>query len=130
MLIDRDGMVIPVEDLKPFGPLIVLVGDDAPGTPCRSSTCSRPSRVWRRGSAAGGSGRRRRWNLRFDNGIEAALPETGAEAAWHRLAALEASSRVLERAISLVDLRLPDRVVLKTLPAPAAAKSAPKDKST
>ena len=31
MLIDRDGMVIPAGDLSSYGPLIVLVGDDAPG---------------------------------------------------------------------------------------------------
>jgi cell division protein FtsQ len=130
MLIDRDGMVIPVDNLTSYGPLIVLVGDDAPGNavPLFDLLKTEPdlaARV-RAGTRLG----QRRWTLRFENGVEAALPETGAEAAWHRLAALEAASRVLERAISLIDLRLPDRVVLKALPAPAAAKSAPKDKST
>ena len=132
MLIDRDGMVIPAGDLKAYGPLIVLVGDDAPGyaVPLLDLLKTEPALAAR--VRAGVRLGQRRWTLRFDNGVEAALPETGAEAAWHRLAALEASSRVLERNISLIDLRLPDRVVLKALPAPApaaaAAKSAPKDK--
>ncbi|MGO9785947.1 MAG: cell division protein FtsQ/DivIB [Stellaceae bacterium] len=133
MLIDRDGMVIPAGDLKPYGPLIVLVGDDAPGyaVPLLDLLKTEPALAAR--VRAGVRLGQRRWTLRFDNGVEAALPETGAEAAWHRLAALEASSRVLERNISLIDLRLPDRVVLKALPAPApaaAAKPAPKDKGT
>ena len=130
MLIDRDGMVIPAGDLKPYGPLIVLVGDDAPGNavPLFDMLKTEPNLAAR--VRAGMRLGQRRWTLRFDNGVEAALPETDAEAAWHRLAALEASGRVLERNISSIDLRLPDRVVLKASPAPAAAKSAPKDKGT
>jgi cell division protein FtsQ len=129
MLIDRDGMVIPVGDLQSYGPLIVLVGDDAPGlaAPLIDLLKTEPG-LAPRVRAAMRLGQRR-WTLRFDNGVEAALPETGAESAWHRLAALEASERVLERNIAAIDLRLPDRVVLKELPAPGA-KSAPRDKST
>ena len=129
MLIDRDGMVIPAGDLKSYGPLIVLVGDDAPGyaVPLIDLLKTEPALAAR--VRAGVRLGQRRWTLRFDNGVEAALPETDAAAAWHRLAALEASGRVLERAISAIDLRLPDRVVLKALPAPSA-KSAPKDKGT
>ncbi len=130
MLIDRDGMVIPVGDLASYGPLIVLVGDDAPGyaVPLLDLLKTEPALAAR--VRAGMRLGQRRWNLRFDNGVEAALPETDPAAAWRRLAALEASSRVLERNIALIDLRLPDRVVLKTLPVPASAKSAPRDKST
>ncbi len=129
MLIDRDGMVIPAGDLAPYGPLIVLVGDDAPGNavPLFEMLKTEPALAAR--VRAGVRLGQRRWTLRFDNGVEAALPETGAPAAWHRLAALEASSRVLERNIASIDLRLPDRIVLKALPAPAA-KPAPKDKGT
>ncbi|HXP12431.1 MAG TPA: FtsQ-type POTRA domain-containing protein [Stellaceae bacterium] len=129
MLIDRDGMVIPAGDLSSYGPLIVLVGDDAPGNavPLFDMLKTEPALAAR--VRAGMRLGQRRWTLRFDNGVEAALPETDAPAAWHRLAALEASGRVLERAIIAIDLRLPDRVVLKALPAPST-KSAPKDKST
>ncbi|MGA3306503.1 MAG: FtsQ-type POTRA domain-containing protein [Stellaceae bacterium] len=129
-LIDRDGVAIPVDNLAVYSPLIVLVGDDAPGNagPLVDMLKTEPALAPRvqAGVRLGG----RRWNLRFDNGVEAALPETDAEAAWHRLAALESSQRILERNISAVDLRLADRVVLRTLPAPSAAKAAVKDKNT
>ena len=63
----------------------------------------------------------RRWNVEFDNGIEVALPETGAAAAWHRLAALDRSDNLWARAVQTIDMRLPDRLVLRVTP--DAAKS-------
>ncbi len=63
----------------------------------------------------------RRWNLELDNGIEVALPEDAPEAAWHRLAVLDRSDRLLERDITAVDMRLTDRLVLRL--SPDAAKS-------
>ena len=66
----------------------------------------------------------RRWNLKLDSvetGIEIRLPETDAAAAWGRLAELERKHRLLSRDIAMIDLRLPDRLVVrlangKTLP--------------
>ncbi|PPR55732.1 MAG: Cell division protein FtsQ, partial [Alphaproteobacteria bacterium MarineAlpha4_Bin2] len=58
----------------------------------------------------------RRWNLRMDNGIDVRLPETDAFAAWDRLAKYEAQHKLLTRDIGSIDLRLPDRVVVKVRP--------------
>jgi cell division protein FtsQ len=58
----------------------------------------------------------RRWNLRLDSGIDIALPEEDASGAWHRLAELERSEGILERDIQMVDLRLPDRLVVRATP--------------
>ena len=58
----------------------------------------------------------RRWNVQLDNGIEVALPEINAEAAWHHLAALDRSDKLLERSVQVIDMRLPDRVVLRVPP--------------
>ena len=55
----------------------------------------------------------RRWNLRMDNGIDIRLPETDAFIAWDRLAKYEAQHKLLARDIGSIDLRLPDRVVVK-----------------
>ncbi len=68
----------------------------------------------------------RRWNLKLDsveNGIEIRLPETGSAAAWTQLAEMDAKHRLLARDIALIDLRLPDRVVVRlsngrTMPPP------------
>ncbi len=55
----------------------------------------------------------RRWTLKMDSGIDIRLPETGTMEALKRLVALEQSERVLEKDVLAVDLRLPDRVVVR-----------------
>jgi len=60
----------------------------------------------------------RRWNLVLNNGITVKLPESNPFAAVADLVALDASENLLSRAISIVDLRLEDRVTV--LPAPDA----------
>lgn len=133
-LIDRDGTVIPTDDLAQYGPRIVLVGD---GAPAQAATlidmlATEPS-LARRVNAAVlyGSGR---WTLRFDTGVQVALPEAEAHAAWHRLAGLEAQEQILERNIAAIDLRLPDRMVVRLAPAapgkPSTARNGGKDKSS
>lgn len=66
----------------------------------------------------------RRWDVKLDSvetGIEVRLPETETAAAWGRLAELDRKHRLLARDVALIDLRLPDRMVVrlmdgKTLP--------------
>ena len=55
----------------------------------------------------------RRWNLRVDDVIDVLLPEESAAAAWSRLAELERANALLKRDVQTVDLRLPDRLVLR-----------------
>jgi cell division protein FtsQ len=55
----------------------------------------------------------RRWNLRLKNGVDVRLPETGVARALDQLAALDREKNLLARDISLVDLRLADRVILR-----------------
>lgn len=133
-LIDRDGTIIPTDDLAQYGPRVVLVGDDAPSQAATliNMLATEPA-LARRVNAAVlyGSGR---WTLRFDTGVEVALPETEAPAAWRRLAEIEAQEQILERNIVAIDLRLPDRVVVRLAPAATSksstAHSGGKDKSS
>ena len=60
----------------------------------------------------------RRWNLRIDDIIDVLLPEESAETAWSRLAELERANALLKRDVQTVDLRLPDRLVLRVNGAP------------
>ena len=55
----------------------------------------------------------RRWTLKLDRGIEARLPEEGEAEAITRLASLVREQKLLDRAIVSVDLRMPDRVVMR-----------------
>jgi cell division protein FtsQ len=70
----------------------------------------------------------RRWNLRIDNAIDVLLPEQDPAAAWARLSELERTSKLLKRDIQTVDMRLPDRLVLRVRAAPAATTPAPTKK--
>ena len=59
----------------------------------------------------------RRWNLRFDNGVDVKLPADSPQAAWSLLARLEREQRLLARDITIIDMRLPDRLVVRLGPA-------------
>ena len=58
----------------------------------------------------------RRWDLRIDNAIDVLLPADSPAAAWAQLADLERSSTILERDVQAVDVRLPDRLILRVNP--------------
>ena len=71
----------------------------------------------------------RRWNLQLDNGIDVRLPEGDVEEAFQRLIALDHEKKLLSRDIVAVDLRLPDRVIVRLSDAAALAREdALKDK--
>src|SRR5579864_4942972 len=64
----------------------------------------------------------RRWNLRLANGIDVRLPEADVVAALDRLVALDRDKKLLSRDITMVDLRLPDRVTVRLSDAAAQAR--------
>ena len=71
----------------------------------------------------------RRWNLRLKNGIEVLLPEIAAGAALDKLVALDAEKNLITRDLVLIDLRFPDRVIVRLSDAAAQARmDALKDK--
>lgn len=115
-LIDQDGAVIPGAHVEDFPALLQVVGDGAPqATGELLDTLAGEPQLASHVTAAVRIGTRR-WNLDLDNGIEVALPEDAAAGAWHRLAALDKSDRILERDIKFVDMRLPDRLGLRVSP--------------
>ena len=117
-LIDREGTVIPVEDLSRFAHLPTVVGDDAATNAAAliDTLASEPELAARVTAAVRVGGRR--WNLRIDDVIDVLLPEESAAAAWSRLAELERANALLKRDVQTVDLRLPDRLVLRVNGAP------------
>jgi len=67
----------------------------------------------------------RRWDLKLDNGVEVRLPESGAADALRQLADAESATRVLERDVAVIDLRLAGKMVVRLaheLPQPKTAK--------
>lgn len=65
----------------------------------------------------------RRWTLKMRNGIDVRLPEDGMEEALVALMDLDREKKLLSRDITIVDLRLPDRVVVRQSDAAAAARA-------
>ncbi len=58
----------------------------------------------------------RRWDLLLDNGVTVMLPEFGEEAELVELARLEREQAILSRDVTEIDMRLPDRLVLRLSP--------------
>jgi cell division protein FtsQ len=112
-LIDRQGEVIPVKDLGPFAKLPTVVGDDAPAHAAKllEMLASEPELASRVTAAVRVDARR--WNLRIDNAVDVMLPQDNPAQAWLRLAQLERSNNLLKREVQAVDLRLPDRLVVR-----------------
>jgi cell division protein FtsQ len=123
-LIDKQGEVIPVKDLGRFAKLPTVVGERAAvHAAALLELLGREPELAARVSAAVRVDNRR-WNVRIDNAIDVLLPEEDLQGAWARLAALERQSSVLKRDVQTVDMRLPDRLVLRTI-APSPKEAAP-----
>lgn len=116
-LLDEDGHIIhaSADDL---GYLIVVVGNDAPAhTPQLIEALAQYPELTRRTMSAVRIGERR-WNLILDHikkGLVIALPEENMSAALKRLDSLNQEHQILNRQLSLIDLRLPDRLIVQTL---------------
>lgn len=134
-LIDHEGAVIPVARLDRFAKLPLVVGEHAAARAAAllDMLASEPD-LASRVTAAIRVGDRR-WNLRIDNAIDVLLPADSAASAWTQLARLERSSAILKRDVQSVDVRLPDRLVLRVNPeapkeAPTSKKGRPSAKNT
>lgn len=55
----------------------------------------------------------RRWDLQMANGVIIKLPEHNADQALSEVAGLAAGERLLERELTVVDMRVQDRIVLR-----------------
>lgn len=65
---------------------------------------------------------KRRWDLFLDNGVQVMLPEHDPSAAVAELARIEAEQPFLDRDLTVVDLRLSDRVVVRLSDTAKAAR--------
>ncbi|MDD3669303.1 MAG: FtsQ-type POTRA domain-containing protein [Alphaproteobacteria bacterium] len=114
--IDDSGQVI-ADDSRQWPNLLLVVGADAPKQtrPLMDALSAHPELSGRIRSAARVGGRR--WTLRADDaekGTEIYLPETDIQKALRRLDALQRDEKILDRDIGVIDLRLPDRLVIQS----------------
>jgi cell division protein FtsQ len=118
VVIDREGVVLAETGLERFGPLPLVVGAGAaPRAAEILDLVARNPAVNERFKAAVRVADRR-WNIRLSSGADVLLPE-GAEApALERLSSLHAQHALLDKGLAAVDMRLPDRLVLRPLERP------------
>ena len=111
-VIDAKGVVVQ-DEVGEFANLPIVVGEDAPAhaESLLLLLATEPDLQKRVTAAIRVGGRR--WNLKLDNGIDVRLPEEDAASAWSRLAALERENKLLSRDVVAVDLRLPDRLIVR-----------------
>ena len=116
-LIDREGHPISDVDIAHFARLPVVVGDGAPQHIAELlDMLAREPQLAARVRAAVWVGDRR-WNLQFDNGVDVKLPADSPQVAWSLLARLEKQQNLLARDLSVIDMRMPDRLVVRLGPA-------------
>ncbi len=119
-LIDEEGAVIPVSDLRPFAQLPLVTGVGAPRDAGRFlAVLAGEPEIARRTTGASYVGRRR-WNLYLDGRIEVRLPSEGEAAALRKLAVEARANRLLDRAVEAIDLRSPDWIVVRVVEPPPA----------
>ena len=124
-LIDHSGTVITRNGLGRFRDLPQLVGPDAPlhAGPLLDALKGAPELRARLEAATRVGGRR--WSLYFAGGLEVKLPEDDVAGAVERLARMQRQGALFARDLRVVDLRVPDRMVVRPAPRPALAAGRP-----
>lgn len=126
VLIDRNGQIVAHQNVASFRMLPLVVGPGAPGGAAAllDALAARPA-LQARVVAAVRVGERR-WNLDMNNGTDVMLPEGHELAALDRLMQLQQDHDLLDRPLVAIDMRLPDRLVLRprpdAVPSPATKK--------
>jgi cell division protein FtsQ len=118
-LIDRDGNTVTDSEVATFAgqlPLVVGVGAPKAAAALVDALAAQPT-LQIRVTAAVRVGERR-WNLQMNNGTDVLLPESAEVQALAKLVELQATHALLDRPLQAVDLRLPDRLVVRPLPDP------------
>ena len=114
--IDENGNPI-LDDKTILKNVLLVVGEDAPEhTPELISLLKQYPDIGAVTRSAVRVGKRR-WNLYLndaENGLEIRLPETGLKDALSRLTRFKEEGDILNRDIRVIDLKLPDRLIVKS----------------
>ncbi|SDB52468.1 cell division protein FtsQ/DivIB [Belnapia rosea] len=127
-VIDEKGEVVSNENIGAFGrlPLIVGTGANRLAAPMVALLRGVPEVQDRTHALVRVA--ERRWNLRLRNGVDVLLPDGQEAAALTRLAELQQKQGLLDRPLAAIDLRLPDKLVLR-LPGQATPGATPPEPS-
>jgi cell division protein FtsQ len=118
-LIDQEGVVLSFSGLGAWQQLPLVVGEEAPLHVMELTALLNAEPVVAGALVSATWVGKRRWDLRLKNGVSVKLPEQDVELALRQLAALDERKNIFDRNIASIDLRQPERVVIK--PAAVAA---------
>ncbi len=125
MLVDDAGLVIPVAPEAEHENMILLTGAGAPAAlPALLKLFDEEPALARRVTGAARIGNRR-WDIAFDSGATARLPEGFERAAWNKFIELNRNHSFLARGAVVFDMRLPDRLVIRGIEAKETAPANP-----
>jgi len=112
-LVDKEGVSIPGQNVDQYSDLLMVVGEGANlHAASLMAMLAEDSELHGRvvtGIRVG----KRRWNLLLDNGVFVNLPEDNPHGAYVELSRLNDEYRILTRDIRVIDMRLPDRLILE-----------------
>ena len=125
-LVDGMGITLAKDGLERWAGLPVLVGDGAPLKvgELLSQLKHHPDIARRVKSVTLVS--ERRWNLQLEGNVTILLPENDQAHALQRLEEAQNDSRLLDKDVSAVDLRLADRMIVTPTAAASVRRLAPK----
>lgn len=127
-LIDADGFDLGEVTLEAAPPLPLVVGGDAPKhTADLLAMLDEHPELSKLVQASSWIGDRR-WDLKLYNGIDVQLPEENAAEALRRLTEAEAATRLFDKDISAIDLRLPGRMIVRLTRETTVLKARPQQR--
>jgi cell division protein FtsQ len=121
-VIAADGTVIDQMEDERFVDLPLVVGEDANRRTKEYLALLHAAGPLKARIKAGTLVSGRRWNLKFDNGVDVRLPDVDAGAALARLIKFEREQKILEKDVLAIDLRMADRIVLRLTEESMAAR--------
>ena len=122
VLIDKQGQAVakqdPAKDTVAFATLPLVVGAGAPEMAAALLDQLAQYPMLRSRVVAAVRVGQRRWNLRLSTGCDVMLPEGQETVALVRLQELQTTQQILDRPLAVIDLRLPEKMVVRPGPEP------------
>lgn len=112
-LVDAEGRVMPEEHIEKYASLPLVVGENAPAHTAELLAFLEAEPTLMPSIKAAVMIGARRWDIRFASGLRLKLPESHPEEAWHAFADLDRRQNIMKRDITVVDMRIEDRVFIK-----------------
>jgi cell division protein FtsQ len=111
-VIDKDGLVLSDGDLSSFSGLPLVIGPDAANAAAELLNLFTAEQDVAAHVVSASRIGARRWDLRLDSGTLVKLPENDLELAFSRLAAAQKKIDIFNKGVAVIDLRLPEKMVL------------------